>query len=80
MTFEELYDIAKSILNTRELSKNTIVGQVGCALETIDGHIFTGVNIDTACSMGFCAEANAIGSMITAGETRIVRLVAVNRP
>ena len=31
-------------------------GLVGCALETSDGEIFTGVNIDVPCSMGFCAE------------------------
>ena len=28
-------------------------------------------------SMGFCAEHNAIGSMITAGESRIKKIVAV---
>ena len=27
--------------------------------------------------MGFCAEHNAIGAMITAGETRIAKIVAV---
>ncbi|WP_242549822.1 cytidine deaminase family protein [Alicyclobacillus mali (ex Roth et al. 2021)] len=35
--------------------------------------------IDTACSLGFCAEHAAAAAMITAGENRIVRIVAVGR-
>ena len=78
MTFEKLNEIAKSKLNPQTLSKNTEVGKVACALETIDGNIYTGINIDTACSMGFCAEANAIGSMVTNNEPRIKKIVAVS--
>lgn len=78
MQFKDLYTKAKSIISSKELGKNTVVAQVGCALETVDGNVFLGVNIDTACSMGFCAEANAIGAMITAGETKIKRLIAVS--
>lgn len=79
MTFEQLHELAKKTLNPQELSKNTSVGKVACALETIDGNVYVGINIDTACSMGYCAEANAIGSMITAGESRIKRIVAVSQ-
>ena len=78
MTFDELVTIAKNTLNPQVLSKNTEVGKVACALETIDGNIYTGINIDTACSMGFCAEANAIGSMVTKNESIIKKIVAVS--
>lgn len=78
MTFEELYEIAKKTLGVRKTSRNTEVGNVACALETIDGNVYTGINIDTACSMGFCAEANAIGSMLTNGESKIAKLIAVS--
>ena len=78
MTFEKLHEIAKSKLNPQILSKNTEVGKVACALETVDGNIYTGINIDTACSMGFCAEANAIGSMVTNNESIIKKIVAVS--
>ena len=78
MTFDELVTIAKNTLNPQILSKNTEVGKVACALETIDGNIYTGINIDTACSMGFCAEANAIGSMVTKNESIIKKIVAVS--
>lgn len=78
MTFEELYNIAKKTLKPRSTSRNTNVGNVACALETIDGHIYTGINIDTACSMGYCAEANAIGTMLTNNESKIKKIIAVS--
>lgn len=36
--------------------------------------IYTGVCIDTACTLGMCAERNAIANMITNGESKIVKL------
>ncbi len=53
------------------------MGDVGCALVAEDGEIYTGVCIDTPCGMGYCAEHNAIGTMITHGEYRIRTIVAV---
>ncbi len=52
-------------------------GLVGCALETSDGEIFTGVNIDVPCSMGFCAEHAAVAAMLGTGRTRVVRIATV---
>jgi cytidine deaminase len=69
---------AAAVTKHRQLGENS-AGGVGCALLSARGEIFTGVCIDTACSMGFCAEHNAIGSMITAGESRIVMIVAVSK-
>jgi len=77
MTFEELYEVAKDALNPRKLSKDSYAGSVSAALLTEDGNVYKGVCIDTPCSMGFCAEHAAIASMITAGENRIIKLVAV---
>ena len=51
-------------------------GGVG-ALLTESGNVYTGVCIDTACSMGFCAEHAAAAAMITAGETRVMKMIAV---
>ncbi len=48
------------------------------AILTESGAVYTGVCIDTACSMGFCAEHAAAAAMITAGENRVLKMVAVN--
>ncbi len=49
----------------------------GAAILTQSGNVYTGVCIDTACSMGFCAEHAAAAAMITAGESRVLKMVAV---
>jgi cytidine deaminase len=54
-----------------------LVGDVGAALVTDQGHVYVGVCIDAASGMGFCAEHSAIAAMVTAGEFAIKRIVAV---
>ena len=55
------------------------MGDVGCVLITDRGHVYGGVCIETFGGMGFCAEQNAIGAMVTAGESKIEKIVAVWR-
>ncbi len=78
MNFDELYRTAKSVLNPRKLSEDAEAGGVGAAIESASGKVYTGVCIDTSCSMGFCAEHAAAAAMITAGESRVVKMVAVD--
>lgn len=77
MEFSALYEIACKTLNPKQLSKNSYAGGVAAAILTDKGNVYTGVCIDTPCSMGFCAEHAAIAAMITAGESRIIKVVAV---
>jgi len=77
MTFDELYRGAKSALNPRTLSRTATAGGVSAALLGESGNAFLGVCIDTACSMGFCAEHAAAAAMVTAGESRVLKMVAV---
>lgn len=77
MNFDELYKIAKSVANPRKLSEYADAGGVGAAILTDKGNVYTGVCIDTACSMGFCAEHAAVAAMITAGESRVLKMIAV---
>ena len=77
MDFNELYQIAKSTLNPRQISKNSYAGSVASAILADNGKVYTGVCIDTPCSMGFCAEHSAIASMITDGENKIKKIVSV---
>lgn len=78
MTFNELYERAKAVLNPRRLSQESEAGSVGAALLSESGAVYVGVCIDTACSMGFCAEHAAAAAMVTAGENRVLKMVAVN--
>ena len=78
MTFEELTNLAKEKVSPRELTPNCYVASVACALETEDGHVYTGVSIDSSSSLGFCAEHGAIADMIQHNESRVVRCVAVH--
>ena len=41
------------------------------------GKIYTGACVDTACTLGICAERNAIFNMITNGEHRISKVIAI---
>ena len=56
--------------------------EVGAALRTRDGRIYTGVNLDAYLGrMAVCAEAVALGRAITdMGETGIDTIVAVRHP
>jgi len=77
MNFDELYEKAKSVINPRKLSEFADAGGVGAAILTESGNVYTGVCIDTACSMGFCAEHAAAAAMLTAGEACVLKMIAV---
>lgn len=72
-----LYDAAKAVLNPRKISEWMEAGGVAAAVEAESGRIYTGVCVDGACALGVCAERNAIFNMITNGESRIKRVIAV---
>ena len=78
MEFTELYQAALEVLQPRRISPDVEAGRVAAALVTDQGNVYRGVCIDTACSMGFCAEHAAIAAMLTAGENRVEKIVAVN--
>ena len=40
-------------------------------------NIYVGVCIDTVCSLGMCAERNALANMITNGENSICKVLAI---
>jgi cytidine deaminase len=53
-------------------------GGVSSALVTAEGNIYTGICIDTACSLGFCAEHAAIAEMLKSREAEIAMIVAID--
>jgi len=78
ITDEGLLERARSVRRPRRVRHGFVMGNVGCALVTDKGSVFTGVCIDTVCSMGFCAEQSAIAAMVTHGEYIIRKIVAVS--
>lgn len=75
--FQELVSLAESKLREQEFSGKVSCGQVSAAIESSSGRLFAGVCIDTSCSLGICAERNAIGTMVTEGEFHIKKLVCI---
>lgn len=49
-----LYNAARSVVNPKKISEQICSGGVGAAVITKKGSIYTGVCIDTDCSLGMC--------------------------
>ena len=75
----ELMEVARAVIRRRYRNDWQ---EVGAALRTRDGRIYTGVNLDAYLGrMAVCAEAVALGQMVTeVGETGIDVIVAVRHP
>lgn len=75
--WNKLYDAAKAVQNYHKISNYIEAGGVAAAIESESGKIYTGVCVDTASTLGICAERNAMFNMITNGEYRIKRVLAI---
>jgi len=72
----QLIEKAKSLVGQKRISGG-VIKEVGAALLTKKGNIYTGVSLDLACGIGFCAEHSAIANMIShSNETEIKTIVA----
>lgn len=75
--WHELYAAARKMQNPRTVSPFIEAGGVAAALLTKQGNVYVGVCIDTASTLGMCAERNAIANMLTHGESQIDKVVAI---
>lgn len=75
--WDTLYEEAKAVLQPREISTFVYGGQVAAAILTKQGNIYVGVCVDASCGLTICAERNAIFHMITQGESKIDKVVAI---
>lgn len=69
---------AIKVLRPHRVSEIIEAGGVAAAIESTAGNVYVGVCVDGACTLGICAERNAIFNMLTNGEDAIKRVVAVN--
>ncbi len=75
----ELVDAARRVQGTFGIRDDGFTAaSVGSALRSRGGRTYTGVCVDLACGLGFCAEQGAIAEMLKSRETEIAAIVAVN--
>ncbi len=76
--WERLWEAAREKLMPRRVSPLIEVGGVSAAILTESGSIYTGVCIDASCSLGMCAERNAVANMLTNGESKVMKLLCID--
>ena len=74
---EQLVEAARSVCRHLDLRDDFSAGDVGAAIRTASGNVYTGICIDLACGLGFCAEVAAVAEMLKHRETHVVAVVAV---
>jgi cytidine deaminase len=74
----KLIKAAKVVCGAFKLREDFSAGSVGAAILTAKGNIYTGICIDLACGLGFCAEVAAVAEMLKARETHVLAVVAVS--
>lgn len=72
-----MYLAAKAVQNGRKISDYIEAGGVAASVLSSSGKIYTGVCVDTCCTLGICAERNAVFNMLTNGEHEIKRILAI---
>ena len=75
--WKKMYEAAKKVQGFTAIGPHMEAGGVAAAVLAESGKIYTGVCVDTACGLGVCAERNALFNMITNGETKISRVLAL---
>ncbi|MEY0433152.1 cytidine deaminase [Providencia huaxiensis] len=75
---KHLIEVAKQYAKPATFNGYIETGYVASALETEDGEIYSGISIDSACSLGFCAEHAAVADMLKNGKSVIKAIVAVD--
>lgn len=75
--WQKLYEAAAAVRQDRQISKYVRAGCVSAAILSGSGKIYTGICVDTCCTLGICAERNAIFHMLTCGEQEIRKVLAI---
>lgn len=77
LIWKKMIDAAQSVQHQRRISDYVEAGGVSAAILSQSGKIYTGVCVDTCSTLGICAERNAIFNMLTQGEDRISKVIAI---
>ena len=77
--WKKLYCEARKVQKERVISPFIEAGGVAAALLTKKGSIYVGVRIDTASTLGMCAERNAIANMIQMVSIKLIKWLRLLR-
>lgn len=77
ITFRALKEGALAYAKEVELNQFITYGAVAAALLAENGQVYYGISLDTACSMGFCAEHGAVADMLKHGVVHVEKMIAV---
>jgi cytidine deaminase len=78
MDYDKLIVAAAEAAVAYAASAHCEAGDVGAALLTDDGRVFSGCSVDCKCGIGFCAEHSAVAAMLKTRTSRVRAVVAVN--
>jgi RimJ/RimL family protein N-acetyltransferase len=70
-------DAAEAVRRERRISEYVTCGEVSAAIMSASGRIYTGICVDTASTLGICAERNALFHMLTSGEQTVRKVLAI---
>jgi cytidine deaminase len=73
----DLIAVARRIQGEFSLGADFSAGSVAAAVRSRSGRLYTGICLDLACGIGFCAEHAAVAEMLKHRETEIEVVVAV---
>jgi cytidine deaminase len=73
----DLIAAARRVQGEFSLGADFSAGGVGAAVRSRSGRVYTGICLDLACGIGFCAEHAAVAAMLEQRESEIDAVVAV---
>jgi cytidine deaminase len=73
----ELIAAARRVQGEFSLGGDFSAGGVGAAVRSRTGRVYTGLCVDLACGLGFCAEQAAVADMLRHRESAVEAVVAV---
>jgi cytidine deaminase len=75
----EMIAAARRVQGKFALGEDFSAGAVGAAVRSRGGRVYTGICLDLACGIGFCAEHAAVAAMLQERESAIDAVVAVGK-
>ena len=78
MKYADIISQAHELARPVTINEDCSAASVGAVIISDSGDTYTGVCLDFACGIGFCAEHSAVAEMLKCHESKIAVVVAVN--